>query len=79
MVEKLLMGIRQTVRHRILIPAFTGSIPVCPVQELILLTNQERKEVIRLHNNGKSYKEIAEHFNVNKSTIREIIKKHESK
>lgn len=37
------MGIRQTVRHRILIPAFTGSIPVCPahvgiVQQLIYLT-----------------------------------------
>lgn len=43
------------------------------------MTNQNRKLVIQMHNNGYSYTQLAEHFQVNRNTIREIIKKHENK
>lgn len=39
------------------------------------MTNTQHKEVVKLHNKGKSYKEIAEYFGVNENTIRGIIKK----
>lgn len=43
------------------------------------MTNTQHKEVLKLHNKGKSYKEIAKYFGVNENTIRGIIKKSESK
>ena len=42
------------------------------------MTNQQHKDVISLHNNGWSYRQIAEKFGVNKNTVRGIIKKHEA-
>ena len=43
------------------------------------MTNQNRNLVIQMHNNGYSYAQLAEYFQVNKNTIREIVKKHENK
>lgn len=43
------------------------------------MTNQQHKEVISLHKNGWTYRQIAEKYGVNKNTVREIIKKHEGK
>lgn len=43
------------------------------------MTNQDRKLAIQMHNNGHSYAQLAEHFSVNKNTIRELVKKHELK
>lgn len=41
------------------------------------MTNEQHKEVIKMHNQGKTTKQIAEYFGVNKNSIRSIIKKHE--
>lgn len=43
------------------------------------MTNNEHKEVIRLHNEGWSYKQIADKFQVNKSTVAGIIKRYKEK
>lgn len=39
------------------------------------MTNEQHKEVIKFHKDGKSYREIANYFGVNKNTIRGIIKR----
>lgn len=41
------------------------------------MTSVQRKEVIKLHNEGYSYRQLAEKYCVNKNTIREIIKGYE--
>lgn len=43
------------------------------------MTSQEHKDVIRLHKEGFTYRQIAERFKVNMSSVREIIKKDEEK
>lgn len=43
------------------------------------MTNQQHKEVISLHNNGWTNRQIAEKFGVNRNTIAEIVKKYEAK
>lgn len=40
------------------------------------MTNKQHKEVIQMHNNGKTQREISEYFGVNKNTIAQIIKKY---
>lgn len=42
------------------------------------MTNQQRKEVMKLHYEGYSYAQLAEKYGVCQSTIREIIKKNEA-
>lgn len=42
------------------------------------MTNQQHKEIISLHKNGWTYRQIAEKYGVNKNTVREIIKKYEN-
>ena len=39
------------------------------------MTNDERKQVKKLHKEGWTYRQLAEKFGVNKSTIAAIIKK----
>lgn len=43
------------------------------------MTNTEHKEVIQLHLQGWSYKQISEKFGVNKSSIAQIIKRYKNK
>lgn len=43
------------------------------------MTNQQRKEIIKLHKEGYTYVQLAEKYGVNRSSIREVIKKHEHK
>lgn len=43
------------------------------------MSNIERKELYQLHKEGKSYKDLAEMFQVNKNTVASIIKKMEEK
>lgn len=38
------------------------------------MSNQERKQVMKMFYDGMTMREIAEKFGVNRSTIREIIK-----
>lgn len=40
------------------------------------MTNKQHKEVIQMHKNGKTQREIAEYFGVNRNSIRSIIKKY---
>lgn len=43
------------------------------------MTAVQRKEIIKLHNEGVTYKQLAEMYGVNKTSVREIIKKYERK
>ena len=40
------------------------------------MTNEQHKEVIKMYKQGKTTREIAEHFGVNRNSIRSIIKKY---
>lgn len=36
------------------------------------MTRQEKQQVVKLHNNGMTYRELAEKFNVCRTTIKRI-------